>query len=111
MKKIVLLMVASIAFLTSCESRTYEDISLAVSNPTYVANVKPVIDANCTGCHNGGTFPSLTNYTEVKDATQNGRLLCRIDGSCGSIMPPSGQMPSGTISMINLWAKQGYKEQ
>src|SRR5436190_19432490 len=69
MKRIMLLMVVTATFMVSCESRTYADISVPVANPTYEANVKPVINANCStsGCHNqGATFPPLTNYLEVK---------------------------------------------
>jgi len=112
MKRIMLLMVVTATFTVSCESRTYTDISAPVANPTYEANVKPVIDANCStsGCHNqGATFPSLTNYTEVKNAAQTGSLLCKINAQCG-VMPQSGKMDQGTVDMINKWAQQGYIE-
>jgi len=104
-------MVVTATFMASCESRTYADISAPVTNPTYEANVRPVVDANCStsGCHNGATFPPLTNYNQVKDAAQNGSFLCRINGSCG-VMPPSGKMDQGTVDMINKWAQQGYVE-
>ena len=110
MKKIkFLLMLIIPAFIVSCTSSTYEEISAPVTNPTYTLNVEPVIKANCTGCHSGGQSPNLASYTQVKDATQNGDLICRIDQTqaCGRVMPQSGAMSKQTIDMILLWQQQG----
>lgn len=104
-------MVIASAFIVSCESSTYNEISVISTNPTYTANVEPVIKANCIGCHSGGSqYPNLETYAEVKDATQNGVLICRIDQSqaCGSVMPPNGAMSKQTVDMIKLWQTQGY---
>jgi hypothetical protein len=110
MKKIiiVLILVAGV-FIVSCESNTYNEISVVATNPTYTANIEPVIKANCIGCHSvGGTFPALTTYAQVKASTSTGSLLCRIDQSCGSVMPPSGALTTPTIDMIKLWKQQGF---
>ncbi len=98
------------AMSVSCESNTYGDISV-VANPTYNANIGPIVKASCSSCHSGGSQnPNLSNYAEVKAATQNGNLMCRIDMSqaCGGVMPPSGAMPQTTIDMFKLWQNQGY---
>jgi len=112
MKKIkIFLILISGVFISSCESNTYDQISEVNTNPTYTANVGPIIRANCSGCHSGGSqFPDLENYAQIKEATQNGDLICRIDQSqaCGRVMPPSGSMTKGTIDMIKLWATNGY---
>ncbi len=112
-KSILLLLFTCATFLVSCTARTYEDISEPVSAaPTYTANIETIIKANCVGCHSaGGRFPTLGTYEQVKDATQNGNLICRIDQtqSCGSVMPRSGPMPRQAIDMIILWQKEGYK--
>lgn len=114
-KSILILLFTCAAFLVSCTSRTYEEISeTETSVPlTYTANVEAVIKANCVGCHSAGRrFPTLETYDQVKDATQNGNLICRIDQtqSCGNVMPAgSGPMPRQTIDMIILWQKEGCK--
>jgi hypothetical protein len=113
-KNILIILFACAAFFVSCTPRTYEEISETETNtiPTYTTNVGPVIQANCVGCHSaGGQFPTLQTYEQVKDATQNGDLICRIDQtqSCGNVMPRSGSMPRQTIDMIILWQKEGYK--
>jgi hypothetical protein len=51
-----------------------------------------------------------TNYTEVKDAIENGSVLCKIQNNCGDVMPPSGKMSQGLIDMIISWKNQGYVE-
>ncbi len=112
MKKLTVLLIVLISTLiyVSCDSNTVQDISAVVTNPTYVDNIEPVISTKCTICHfSGGESPSLENYAEVKDAIENGTVLCRINGTeCGEIMPTSGKMPQATITMIELWASQGY---
>lgn len=111
MKKIkIIAMILCTVFMVSCTSNTYQEISAPATNPTYTTNIAPVINAKCTGCHKGGgQTPNLTTYSYVKDATQNGDLICRIDQTqaCGSVMPESGPMSRITIDMIILWQKQG----
>ena len=104
-------MIIGTVSIVSCESNSYDQISVPVTNPTYVANVKPVITANCTGCHSGGQSPNLATYDQLKTAIVDGNVICKIDGSCGSIMPTSGKMPQGTIDMIKLWTANGFINQ
>lgn len=108
MKKIIAFVIFG-TLIVSCESATYEEVSGVVSNPTFSKNIEPVINSECVSCHNStyGQVPFLTNYNEVKNAT-NGFLICRIDGSCGSIMPPTSSLSQSTIDMIKLWKTQGY---
>jgi hypothetical protein len=112
MKKVILFLaiMTGVVFL-SCESNTYGEISV-VSNPTFKANVGPIIKSSCAGCHSGGSqSPNLENYIEVKTAIEFGDLICRIDDPSvcyGSIMPTSGRMPQTTIDMIKLWRDQGF---
>ncbi|MEC4003910.1 hypothetical protein OX283_004525 [Flavobacterium sp. SUN052] len=106
--------VLSTLVLFSCESRTYEDISdTFVANPTYTANVKPIIENNCLSCHGANTnaqYPPMESYADVRDAAENGEMICRIDDqSCGgAIMPQTGKMPQVTIDIIKRWKQQGY---
>jgi hypothetical protein len=114
MKKLIILSLVLIClFVFSCESTTFEQISVVNTNPTYAANVNPIITANCTGCHSsGGQYPALETYSQVKEAIQNGDVICRIDTqSCGEVMPTSGRMSQGTIDLIKLWATNGYPNQ
>jgi len=98
------------SFVVSCESHTYEEISGEIANPTYTANVKSIIQNNCLSCHStaGAEFPTMETYDQVKDATQNGNVICRINGACGDVMPQTGKMPQSNINVIQNWANNGY---
>jgi hypothetical protein len=60
MKKLTsLLSLSSMIILCSCDSRTYEDISdnKPIELPVkYTADIKPIIENNCIGCHAEGSF-------------------------------------------------------
>lgn len=107
----IFIILICVTLITSCTSSTYSEISVNITNPTYTTNIEHIIKSNCTGCHDSGQFPNLTTYTQVKNATQNGNLICRIDQTqaCGSVMPQSGPMSRQTIDVIILWKNQGCK--
>jgi len=89
MKKInIVLLIMISAFIVSCESNTYTEIAEVTTNPTYTKNIAPIVKANCLSCHSGNSqFPNLETYAEVKESTQNGDLICRIDQTqaCGRV--------------------------
>jgi hypothetical protein len=134
-KTITLTMIALSAILFSCESNTYEEIEQAPSatttdtntgtttdtetttdtnttkNATYTTDIKPIITTNCTECHySGGQSPTLTTYTQVKNAASASKLLCCIQAQGCITMPPSGKMSQTKIDLILLWKTQGYTE-
>lgn len=107
---IILAVICYVGF--SCDSATYDEIAGKVSNPTYKANVKTIIDNNCLSCHSaaaGAQYPIMETYVQVRDAAENGNIICRIDDqSCGAVMPQSGRMPQTNINTIKKWAANGY---
>lgn len=112
--KIVLLAISGL-LIASCESSTIQDITAVVENPNYAVNISYVMSKNCTSCHSAAAAagkrkqPYLETYSQVVDATE-GSLICRIEGSCNSIMPPGKKMPSATIEMIKKWQNDQYPE-
>lgn len=78
----------------------------------FAANVKPIIDNVCKGCHSG-TFPSggiaLTNYNEIKTQADNGKLVGTISFQTGyKAMPDGGpKMPDCKIAVIRKWVLAG----
>jgi cytochrome c5 len=86
---------------------------------TFSTQVWPVINNNCTGCHNsslsrGGV--NLDSYTEVKtyaETLQNGTpilvgVINYINGFAN--MPPSGKLDDCSIRKIELWIDQGITD-
>jgi hypothetical protein len=50
----------------------------------------------------------METYVQVKDAAENGNMVCRIDDqSCGTVMPKSGRMPQVKINIIKEWVANG----
>jgi hypothetical protein len=100
-------------FIVSCESNTYNEISTQTVNPTYNANIKPIVTTNCTSCHFGANqFPNLETYNAVKNACLNNNLVCRIESeSCGERMPLGGKLPQSDIDLIKLWVANGFTEE
>ncbi|MGV9003643.1 c-type cytochrome [Flavobacterium sp.] len=113
MKKVKIIIVALMAIVVfSCDSNTLQEIQPIVANPTFNANVKPIFDAKCVSCHtaSGNESPPLADYAQVKDAIENGDVICRIENGCGSIMPPSGKMSQALIDIVNNWKNQGFAQ-
>lgn len=108
-----------LVFLVSCSSNTYEEVSAKIPDvPTYVTDIKPLIDTNCKSCHGANTsqaqYPPLDTYADVKgatDATLGGSVLCRIQNTCGLVMPMSGQLPQTKIDLVKKWSVTGFIEQ
>lgn len=108
-----------VAFFVSCDSRTQQDLEGIVTNPTYVKNIKPIMDSKCVNCHsqNGqGNFPDLDTYQSVVDAqngTNSDKLLCSLlSSSCTSDRMPKSDAPlsNGAINTIKNWIDNNYPE-
>ena len=120
----IILVFLSSAFFVGCEKcdecenpiidTIYDTIYVSnlIDTITYDEHVAPIINNYCITCH-GGTAPSanlwLTNYNEVKDATQHGNLISRINSS-SSPMPPSGLITQSNRAIIQEWVDDGYLE-
>lgn len=118
MKGVKFILVLLMILLTlSCANDSSEDFIEPIPDMVnYTNHVKPIMSANCISCHNSNAnaiapFP-LETYDEVRDKTENGNLLTRIQLPEGAplIMPPSGKMSQTNIDIILKWKNQGYKE-
>jgi hypothetical protein len=83
------------------------------SNKFSFANaIRPLLDKNCVGCHNGSTLAGGYNfqtYDGFKVAAQSGRLLGAIKHQSGySPMPKGGaQLSSCEIRQVEKWIANG----
>lgn len=77
---------------------------------TFSADIWPVIQKSCTGCHSGAA-PSgsiaLTNYTTVAVTAANGKLLNSLKGITVK-MPPGGTLSDCRIGQFEKWITEGY---
>lgn len=125
MKKLIGISVVSLlaaGLLNSCTKAIIDEEPIIVMGDTsgtapvqelfYDPQIKKIMTDNCITCH-GGPAPSaglnLETYNAVKEATQNGNLIDRINDQTNP-MPQRGLMPLATRKEIELWAKEGFKE-
>lgn len=113
------LLLCGILMLTSCSNESTSDLIdiPQVENVTYSANIKPIIEISCLGCHgsptDNGALGSFTTYEIVKQYVQDNRIIDRIskvEGQSG-FMPLGGtRLPQQTIDLIIKWRDQGCPE-
>ncbi len=115
MKKIIYIS-GLILFVTSCESRTYEEISdntPITQTVRYETDVKGIISANCISCHSAtgsASFQPLTNYNQVKNNIDN--IIDRIQRPTGDPqkMPQGGSLSVSQINTFIKWKADGLVE-
>lgn len=79
---------------------------------TYSGAVQPILQLNCTGCHNNNTQNggvNLSTYSGVQTVALNGKLAGSINWSQGYVaMPQGGQKLSDcNIQQITKWINAG----
>lgn len=79
---------------------------------TFAATIKPILDANCLGCHNNSSAGGGINfsaYSGVQAAAISGRLLGSVTHSTGfSPMPQGGaKLSDCKIQQITNWINAG----
>ena len=111
-----------LAFLSACEKTSEEELLSALSptcdslNVSYAVHIQPLVAQNCAyaGCH---SYPgpsaglALEDYASMRDATENGSVLSRIQRSASQsgVMPKTGPMDACSIRQIVRWAQDGYQ--
>jgi len=102
--------------LSSCYNDNYANLYPAgvcdTTNVTFTANVLPVINANCTGCHSGGAAAgnlSLANYNDIVASINSGRFLGSIRQDPGYSAMPKGGTPLSdcALAKIGNWVNKG----
>jgi uncharacterized membrane protein len=90
--------------LTACDTTKYSNV------------IKPILDNKCISCHNDspgseGGFP-LTNYGQVKEKADAGKIKARVIDQLPTPMPPSGSpgLTQQERDQINCWLGNGAKE-
>lgn len=78
---------------------------------TYVANVEPILAANCVNCH-GETRQNAGVRVDTYDfASENINAIIDAINGVTSIMPRSGPLPDDEISTIEQWLEEGLKDE
>jgi hypothetical protein len=109
----------TVLFLSSCSNESTSDL-IDVPNGediTYTDDIKPIIEANCIGCHTqppiNGAPMALNSYEDVKTYVENNKIIDRISRDQGApgMMPLGGtRLPNEVINLFTLWKQQGFRE-
>jgi hypothetical protein len=89
-----------VVLLSSC---AYNEITPVCEPDSQVFSnlVKPIIEANCLGCHAEGNIPPvLTTYDDVIDAVNNNALKNQV---ISLQMPPASSLNLSDINIIANW--------
>ncbi len=86
--------------------------SCNTDNISFVADVKPVIDNSCRGCHSGSAPQggiALTDYNSIKTVALNGNLYGAMSHQPGFAAMPFGgaRLPQCTIDKVKAWIDAG----
>lgn len=119
MKKIavLVLILLSIIFFINCENHSEDDLIITSNTTptekTYNTDVEPIFISSCISCHGNptanGAPSSFDTYTLFRDGVENGAILARMNDNVNP-MPPGGNLPASTISIIEQWVIDGYLE-
>ena len=77
---------------------------------SFNAEILPLIQNNCSGCHNPGnaTGYSLTNHTNISSSAD--AILGSMHGTGYQLMPQGGPaLPDSLIQKVECWIYQGKK--
>ena len=116
-KSFVLLSLLQAVLLGSCyydneESLYPGPINCDTLNVTYTLTIVPILEANCTNCHNQ-QIPSgqviLDNYTDLYKSVENGSFEGTVNHYSGFPPMPQnrGKLSDCKLSKINIWLRDG----
>ena len=114
MKKII--RTSFLMILISSCSECYIPIEEMTQTPpgpvTYETDISPIISSRCISCHSGNNPQAgllLENYNQVRNSSENGLLIQRINDPADP-MPATGLMPTSTRALFDEWVNNGYLE-
>lgn len=97
-----------LVFAAACTKNNEEDLYGAVDcdteNVTFQERISPIITNQCafSGCHvQGGGSILLENYTQIKNAIDNGSFIQRV--LVTRDMPPGNPLTDCQIASIQQW--------
>ena len=109
----ILSLVIGLLLFFSCETHVQDvegleelndDLTVETCDPTisYQGDIKPILTANCLGCHSGSQAPNLSAYQGVSANADRVRFQV-VNG----IMPQGGSLTNEEIEFIRCWIDSG----
>jgi len=85
----------------------FPDVQCADS-VSFSSDILPIIQDNCTGCHNNQNGYTLTNHQNI--SANYSAIVGSMKGNGFQLMPQGGPaLPDSLIQKIQCWVNQGRK--
>ena len=104
------LVFCGLAVVSACK-KDAEDIECDGSTRTYDADIKAIVDANCTSsnCHGSGSSRGdYTSYAGLEADLNSG--IFKKEVLTDQSMPRGGSLSTDELIKISCWADNGYPE-
>lgn len=113
MKTIILSSILAVIITISACKKPVATTDCGSTFSTYTTNVKPILDANCVGCHNGSNKSGgydLSTYSHAKNAKD--AIVGAVQHASGFAPMPQGgsKLDDASIKLINCWSQNGTPE-
>lgn len=116
-----LLLVVLVGLVTGCfydnEETLYGQVNTTcdLSNVTFAASVKPILQASCLSCHSNSNASSsgggirLQDYADVQTQAKNGKLMGTVKHASGYQQMPlgGGKLSDCEINTLQKWIDNG----
>ncbi|MEW5842456.1 MAG: c-type cytochrome domain-containing protein [Bacteroidota bacterium] len=118
----------AVLIVSACKDTTtaeaLDNVIIPATNVSFAKYIQPVLTIKCAnaGCHDDQTAAGSLSLTTWANTTadyqvvapgypQNSKLVWRIEGTSGNLMPPIGYAPltKNQIDGIKTWIKEGAK--
>lgn len=110
----LLTLVSSVMFFSQCKKEETDVVDCSNVTPTYTANIKTILDANCatSGCHNSSSKKSgydLSTYETAKTAAANKAFVGSVQHKSGYSKMPRGasKLSDADVKSITCWVQSG----
>lgn len=112
--RLLLSVFSLLVILFACKKDAVDTIDCGGINPTYSADIKPILDASCakSGCHDAITQQDGKNFSTYAGAlavSQTPEFLGAIQHKSGFVpMPFDGpKLPDDQVELLTCWAQNG----
>ena len=81
------------------------------STVSFATDIKPIVDRECSGCHNSAPRQPLSEYADITAGGTAEDVVRRVQipGGNGGTMPPASPLSSGDIEKFKKWEAGGYQ--
>lgn len=111
--KLSILVISSALALVGCYNNNFKELHPesqkacdTTNTVSYQADIKAILDANCTSCHNGGGTPSLVGYQNAVNSYPGNQLYKSLLAGASNPMPKGAPtLSAADIAKVKQWVE------